>query len=180
MLTVDGDRARFRARSSSRACRPGGRTRTARQPRSSVTLELESGASSSVRSSFRSLVARPGPRAAKTCGSSSMASAVFCRGACWTTDDLGSRLGAAAPATARVGARCGHEHAARGRHHRLRERRFLRGLRRAGHPGWQDFMFANMDYPTGDDGAFRPRSMPSRVRARAHGASAEPCGAVRQ
>lgn len=99
---------------------------------------------------------------------------IFCRGACWTTNDIVSLVGAptemrrtlelAAHANAnmiRVGGTMVYE-----------TDDFYRACDELGLMVWQDFMFANMDYPVGDE-AFRT-SVDAEARQQVARISAHP------
>ena len=89
---------------------------------------------------------------------------VFCRGACWTPPDIVALGGPrAAYARARAGARRRHEHAARRRHDDLRERRVLRAVRRARHPGLAGLHVRQHGLPGGRCRASSRASTPRRT-----------------
>jgi beta-mannosidase len=121
------------------------------QPLSRVTLELDSGARIDLgKVGFREVKLERGPRGEDFVLHVN-GERLFCRGACWTTDDL---LTLAAPSPVptlelvraaglnmlRVGGTTVYESDA-----------FYQACDELGILVWQDFMFANMDYPAHDE-----------------------------
>lgn len=75
---------------------------------------------------------------------------VFCRGACWTTDDLVS-LHADPRATLELAREAGLNMVRLGGTMTYESDAFYASCDELGILVWQDFMFANMDYPVGDE-----------------------------
>lgn len=75
---------------------------------------------------------------------------VFCRGACWTTDDLVS-LHADPRATLELAREAGLNMVRLGGTMTYESDAFYTSCDELGILVWQDFMFANMDYPVGDE-----------------------------
>ncbi|MGC4093538.1 MAG: hypothetical protein QM756_37700 [Polyangiaceae bacterium] len=97
---------------------------------------------------------------------------LFCRGACWTSEDIVSLGGESAPASVELCRAAGMNMLRVGGTMVYENDAFYEACDRAGILVWQDFMFANLDYP-GDDPEFaaqveaEARDFLSRTEARA-------------